>query len=168
MKQLTLTLALLAASALTVAAQDDAALKKAIADGKTAYATCAACHQPTGAGIPPVFPPLVKSNWVNELDNDQLIKIVLLGLQGEVTVNGTKFNGMMMPLALVLKDQQLADVLTYVKNSFENKGGMVTAAEVAKVRAATVGKPILKQADIKFPGAAVAEKPAPAEKKKSK
>ena len=167
MKQLTLTLALLAASALTVAAQDDAALKKAIADGKTAYATCAACHQPTGAGIPPVFQPLVKSNWVNELDNDQLIKIVLLGLQGEVTVNGAKFNGMMMPLALVLKDQQVADVLTYVKNSFENKGGMVTAAEVAKVRAATAGKPLLKQADIKFPDAgAVAEPPAPAEEKK--
>lgn len=123
-------------------------LKKAIEDGKTAYATCSACHQPTGAGIPGAFPPLVKSNWVNDLDNEELIKIVLYGLQGEIEVNDVKYTSVMTPLSAVLKDQQVADVLTYVKNSFENEGGYVSPKEVEEVRAANTGQGMLTAADI--------------------
>ena len=56
----------------------------------------AACHQPTGKGMDQIAPPLAQSNWVNGLENSELIKIVLYGLEGEISVNGKKYN--MMPM----------------------------------------------------------------------
>jgi len=140
---------------------DEAVLKKAIEDGKASYVTCQACHQATGAGLAPVFPPLAKSDWVNKLDNEALIKIVLLGMQGESTVNGVKYGATpMAPLGALLDDQKVADVLTYVKNSFENEGGYVSAEEVKVVREATKGKPMLDAKELQ------ALVDAPAEEKK--
>jgi mono/diheme cytochrome c family protein len=94
---------------------------------------CAACHQQTGYGIPNQFPPLAGSDFLNS-DKQRAIKVVLNGLQGEVVVNGQKFNNS-MPL-LPLSDSDIAAALTYVYNSFGNSGQDVTTEEVKALRGA--------------------------------
>ena len=96
--------------------------------------TCSVCHQANGAGLPSVFPPLAKSDYLLA-DKQRAIEIVLNGLSGPVKVNGLAFNSVMPPMSQ-LNDDEVANILTYVLNSFGNSGGVVTAAEVAKVRAA--------------------------------
>ena len=93
---------------------------------------CAACHQPTGVGLPKMFPPLAGSDYLNA-DKNRAIQIVVFGRQGEVVVNGQKFNNN-MPL-FPLTDDNIANVLTYVYNSFGNSGLEVTAEEVKNLRA---------------------------------
>lgn len=93
---------------------------------------CAACHQPTGRGIPNVFPPLASSDFLNA-DKNRAIKTVLNGRQGEIIVNGQRFNNSMPKFPL--NDQDVADVLTYVYNSFGNSGVEVGTEEVARLRA---------------------------------
>jgi len=93
---------------------------------------CAACHQPTGRGLPNVFPPLAGSDFLNA-DKARAIKLVMHGRQGEVVVNGLKFNNNMP--AFPLNDQDIANVLSYVYNSFGNSGLDVTADEVKALRA---------------------------------
>ncbi len=103
--------------------------------GKRVYAsTCQGCHQPQGEGMSTVFPPLAKSDWLMG-DTKRSIGAVVHGLSGPITVNGKSFNSQMPPLSY-LKDEDVAAVLTYVRNSWGNKGDPVQAADVAKVRAA--------------------------------
>lgn len=97
---------------------------------------CAACHQPTGQGLPNVFPPLAGSDFLNA-DKDRAIGIVIHGRQGEVIVNGMKFNNNMPSFPLT--DDDIADVLTYVYNSFGNSGLEVTPGEVTAIRAQPAG-----------------------------
>ena len=92
---------------------------------------CAACHQPTGQGLPNMFPPLAGSDYLNA-DKNRAIKIVVFGRQGEVVVNGMKFNNSMPSFPLT--DQDIANVLTYVYNSFGNSGFGVTPEEVSSLR----------------------------------
>lgn len=100
--------------------------------GKTVYGkTCLACHQPTGKGITAAFPPLAKSDYLNE-DVDRAIGIILNGKSGEITVNGAKYNNIMTKQ--VLSDQEVASVMTYVLNSWGNNKKEVTEKDVAKVR----------------------------------
>lgn len=107
--------------------------------GAAVYArTCIACHQPTGKGLPPVFPSISETPIV--VGNPELpIKFILQGLMGPITVGGTTFNSMMPPVPGV-SDQDIADVLTYVRQSFGNKGNPVSADQVKAVRAATAGR----------------------------
>jgi mono/diheme cytochrome c family protein len=107
--------------------------------GAAVYArTCIACHQPTGMGLPPVFPPIANAPIV--VGNPELpIKFILQGLMGPITVNGTTYNSMMPPVAGV-SDGDIADVLTYVRQSFGNKGNPVSADQVKAVRAATAAR----------------------------
>ena len=107
--------------------------------GATVYArTCIACHQPTGLGLPPVFPPLANAPIV--AGNPELpVKFILQGLMGPITVNGMTYNSMMPPVAGV-SDADIADVLTYVRQSFGNKANAVTADQVKAIRAATAGR----------------------------
>ena len=107
--------------------------------GAAVYArTCIACHQPTGLGLPPVFPPLANAPIV--AGNPELpVKFILQGLMGPITVNGMTYNSMMPPVAGV-SDADIADVLTYVRQSFGNKANAVTADQVKAIRAATVGR----------------------------
>ena len=107
--------------------------------GAAVYArTCIACHQPTGMGLPPVFPPIANAPIV--VGNPELpIKFILQGLMGPITVNGVTYNSMMPPVAGV-SDADVADVLTYVRQSFGNKGNPVSADQVKAVRAATAGR----------------------------
>jgi len=92
---------------------------------------CAACHQPTGQGLPNVFPPLASSDFLNA-DKNRAIKIVINGRQGEVVVNGRKFNNSMPKFPL--GDDDIANVLTFVYNSFGNAGMEVQPDEVKFLR----------------------------------
>ena len=107
--------------------------------GAAVYArTCIACHQPTGLGLPPVFPPLANAPIV--AGNPELpVKFILQGLMGPITVNGMTYNSMMPPVAGV-SDADIADVLTYVRQSFGNKANAVTADQVKAIRAATAAR----------------------------
>jgi mono/diheme cytochrome c family protein len=100
--------------------------------GKRLFASiCAACHQPTGQGIPGRFPPLAGSDLLNS-DKHRAIQIVANGLQGEVVVNGQRFNNSMPKFPL--SDEDIANALTFVYNSFGNSGKDVTPEEVKAVR----------------------------------
>src|SRR5579859_1737517 len=104
-----------------------------IARGKQVYLEqCLACHQVDGLGVQGMNPPVVKTKFVLG-DKAALIRIVLNGMQG-VDVEGEDYHGVMAPHP-DLTDQQIADVLTYVRNSFGNKASAVTVAQVKTVRA---------------------------------
>jgi len=100
--------------------------------------TCSVCHQANGAGLANVFPPLAKSDLI-AADPKRPIGIVLHGLSGKITVNGNEYNSVMPPMTQ-LNDDEVANILTYVLNSWGNPGGRVEAAEVAKVRAEAPAK----------------------------
>jgi nitrite reductase (NO-forming) len=104
-----------------------------IEKGKQVYMqTCFVCHQPDGQGVPGQIPPLALSDFLMA-DKERAIRIVLTGQTGELTVNGKKFNGTMVPLNY-LSDEQLAMALTYVRNSWGNSGEAVKTEEVRKIR----------------------------------
>ena len=108
--------------------------KASIERGKTIYTTyCLACHQADGSGVPGLNPPLIKTKWVLG-DKKQLITIILKGMDEEIEVDGEQYSNVMASHAF-LKDQDVADVLNYVRNSFGNKATGLTAAEVKAVRA---------------------------------
>lgn len=96
--------------------------------------TCSVCHQGNGAGLPGVFPPLARSDYLNA-DPKRAIATVLHGLSGKVTVNGTEYNSVMPPMNQ-LNDDEVAHILTYVMNSWGNGGAQVSTADVKAVRAA--------------------------------
>jgi len=95
--------------------------------------TCSVCHQANGEGLAGVFPPLAKSDLI-AADPKRAIQILLHGLSGKVTVNGKDYNSVMPPMSQ-LNDDEVANIVTYVLNSWGNPGGRVAADEVAKVRA---------------------------------
>ena len=93
-----------------------------------------ACHQADGTGVTRLNPPLVKTSYVLG-DKKVLIGIVLNGLDEAIEIDGDTYSNVMASHDF-LKDQEIADVLTYVRNSFGNKASAVTPEEVAKIRAA--------------------------------
>ena len=102
--------------------------------GKRVFNTiCIACHQQSGQGIPGAFPPLAGSDFLNA-DKTRAIGIVAGGLAGSIQVNGKTFNSQMP--ALNLSDEDVANALTYVYNTWGNAGHEIKPAEVAAVRAA--------------------------------
>jgi mono/diheme cytochrome c family protein len=104
--------------------------------GKAVYTKfCLTCHQVDGSGVPNMNPPLTKNKWTMG-PKPVLIHQVLKGSHGTVEIDGDTFHNTMPPMAQ-LTDQQIADVLSYVRNSFGNKASMVTPAEVKLVRAKT-------------------------------
>ena len=105
-----------------------------MANGKKVYTQyCVTCHQADGSGVATMNPPLIKTTYVLG-DKPTLIKIVLNGFNEDVQINGQSFSNTMTPHDS-LTDQQIADVLTYVRNSFGNKASAVTATQVKAVRA---------------------------------
>ncbi len=116
------------------AAQPEASAE-ARARGQALYvANCSICHGVTGDGVKGTYPPLAKSDWL-AANRTGAIKAVVAGLKDEITVNGETYRGQMPPI--VLDDQQVSDVLTFVLNSWGNPGGHVTASDVTAVRALT-------------------------------
>ena len=118
-------------------AKQQPAIKASIQRGQKVYvATCMACHQADGLGVQRMNPPLVKTKWVLG-DKKALAKLVLNGLKGgEIEIDGDDFHNPMPPQKAQLTDQQIADALTYVRNSFGNKASAVTAADVKAARGA--------------------------------
>jgi mono/diheme cytochrome c family protein len=112
-----------------------AGLQASISRGKKLYDLyCLACHQDDGAGVPRMNPPLSKTKWVLG-DKKELVTIVLKGLNGgEIEIDGDKYHNPMASHAF-LKDQEIADVLTYIRNSFGNKASAIAATEVKTIRA---------------------------------
>jgi mono/diheme cytochrome c family protein len=105
-----------------------------IAQGKKVFAqNCAVCHQPTGLGLPPAFPPLAKSEIVNGSPK-RISMIVLKGLQGPVKVNGVAFNGAMPAWEKTLTDKRIAAVLTYVRQEWGNTAPEITVEQIAAAR----------------------------------
>lgn len=100
--------------------------------------TCVACHGIDAKGVPEVFPPLAGSEWATG-DVKIPIRIVLSGLMGPITVHGETFTSAMPPLN-VLSDTEIADVLTYVRQSFGNDAAPVTAEQVAPLRRESWGR----------------------------
>ncbi len=121
-------------SILTNAQNTGTDLKSSVLRGKKIYEqNCLTCHQADGNGVPNLNPPLSKTTYVLG-DQVRLIKIVLNGLEEEIEINGNYYSNPMPSFGSVLNDQQIADVLTYVRNSFSNKASQVTAAKVKTVR----------------------------------
>jgi len=103
---------------------------------------CFTCHQTNGQGLAGQFPPLAGSDWVLG-DKSRLIKISMYGLMGEIEVNGIKYNNVMAPPGIPpgsLTDDQIANVLTYIRNDWGNSASAVSAEEVATVRASLKGR----------------------------
>jgi mono/diheme cytochrome c family protein len=108
-------------------------IQASITRGKQVYLEqCLACHQADGSGVPNMNPPLIKTKYVLG-DKAALIKIVLNGMK-ETKIGDDEYTGVMAPHP-DLSDEQIADVLTFVRNNFGNKASAVTAAQVKTVRA---------------------------------
>lgn len=107
--------------------------------GAELYQRCATCHQANGDGLPGAFPPLAGSEWATAANPAVPIRIVLHGMQGPVTVKGTEYNGLMPAYGtgVAMADEEVAAVLTYVRQSWGNSASAVTPQQVAAERAAT-------------------------------
>ena len=116
-------------------------------DGKKIFTTtCAVCHQLSGEGVEEKYPPLVQSEWVGG-DDGRLVRIILHGLTGPVEVAGQSYSGAMPPWGGLLKDPELAAVVSYIRSAWGNKGAPVTVAKVAGIRAATSTRKVPWTAD---------------------
>ncbi|MDH3712073.1 MAG: PQQ-dependent sugar dehydrogenase [Cyclobacteriaceae bacterium] len=102
------------------------------------YLYCGACHQQNGKGASGRFPPLAGTDWVTG-DKKRLIKVVLNGMEGSIEVNGETFNNV-MPQHSFLNDQDMAEVLTYIRQNFGNDATEISAEEVSQVRAEFAGE----------------------------
>jgi cytochrome c oxidase subunit 2 len=104
---------------------------------------CAVCHQPTGVGQPGAVPPLAGSEWVDgaEASEKRLLGILLRGLNGPITVKGGAYNSAAMQgFGAQMKPRELAGVLTYIRQSWGNKGGEISEAQVAAAKKAFADK----------------------------
>ena len=109
-------------------------LDERIENGERVYsAHCAACHQANGQGLAGAFPPLAASDYIAEDGASVVVDTVLNGLSGKISVNGHEYNAVMPALAY-LSDSDLADVATYVVNSWGNAGGEISSGLVAAAR----------------------------------
>ena len=110
----------------------DKALKESMARGQVIYKDfCVVCHQTNGEGVENAFPPLAQSDYL-KANRIESIKAVKFGQTGEIIVNGVTYNNAMAPLGLY--DEEVADVMNYITNSWGNKSDKIfTVEEVAKL-----------------------------------
>ena len=108
-------------------------LKKSMERGAEVYeGFCMSCHLSEGQGEPNAFPPLADSDYLMN-KREESIRAVKYGLSGEITVNGITYNSAMASFGL--SDDEVADVMNYILNSWGNEDGdMVTASEVSKIQ----------------------------------
>jgi nitrite reductase (NO-forming) len=113
----------------------DAVSAERLAAGKAIYegkGTCSVCHQLTGTGLPPTFPPLAKADYLLA-DKKRAIRQTMYGAKEPITVNGVTYPGGLMTV-VPLTDQEVVDVVNYILNSWGNNGGIVTLEEVKAER----------------------------------
>jgi mono/diheme cytochrome c family protein len=139
------TLAILALLLPVVASAEDQ-----MEQGKAVYMQlCVACHQPTGAGLPPVFPPLTQTEYVSG-SSERFAAMILKGVMGPITVKGMTYNNMMPPQEALLTDEKIAAAITYVRGSFGNTYSPVSADVVKSARAKFIDrKTSWTEADLK-------------------
>lgn len=114
------------------ASEQTSAGSQAAHPGKAVYDKyCLVCHQADGSGVPGMYPPLTPNEWI--ADKDKMIYVALNGQSGEIDVNGETYNNLMPPHDY-LSDQELADVISYVRSNFGNDLEAVTKEEVAAAR----------------------------------
>jgi nitrite reductase (NO-forming) len=124
------------AAATNAAAKGQLTLEMQMKAGAALYnGTCSVCHLGSGEGMAGVFPPLAKSDYL-VADKGRAIGAVLNGLAGPIKVNGKDYNSVMPPMSQ-LADDEVANILTYVGNSWGNSTGVFTSEQVAKARATT-------------------------------
>lgn len=100
---------------------------------------CTTCHGPEGKGTPPAFPPLVgQKDFMGDCVNHA--SFVINGLTGEITVDGTKYNGVMTPQGDLLNDLQIASVITFERNSWGNSFGDCAPEDVKSARSGGKGE----------------------------
>jgi mono/diheme cytochrome c family protein len=110
-----------------------AATPEQLEEGKKTYMmVCMACHQPTGMGLPPVFPPL--NTEYSTGSPERFAAMILKGNAGPMTIAGTAYNNIMPGQEAMLTDDKIAAVMTYVRQSFGNKASAVSADVVAAAR----------------------------------
>ncbi|MBK8290384.1 MAG: cytochrome c [Flammeovirgaceae bacterium] len=132
MKKVSLLIPVALAVALLSFQQIQTDLNASMERGKEIYQrNCISCHMDQGEGLPGIFPPLSKSDYMLA-DKKRAIQQTLYGVSGEMTVNGTQYNGEMN--GYDLSDEQMSDLMNYIFNSFENKAGVTTPAEVKSAR----------------------------------
>ena len=136
MKKITITFSILATFSFYLFAQQPSA-KASIDRGQKLYETyCLTCHQEDGSGVPKLNPPLIKTSYVTG-DKKRLVQWVLHGSsENKIAIDGKTYSNNMPPQNY-LKDEEIADILTYIRNSFGNKASAVTPAEVKAIRAVT-------------------------------
>ncbi len=121
------------ATAAAAAKTGDLTVEDQIEAGRALYqGTCSTCHMANGEGMDGLFPPLAKSDYI-AADPQAVPRVILHGLQGKVTVNGTDYDSIMPPMAQ-LTDDEVANISTYVLNTWGNPGGRVSKAEAAAIR----------------------------------
>ena len=118
----------------TAAAHAQDAAADQMTEGKKNYMMiCVACHQPTGAGLPMVFPPITKSPYVNG-SAERFASIILKGNAGPFTIEGKPYNTIMPGQEAMLTDEKIASIMTFVRANFGNTAPAVTPAVVAAAR----------------------------------
>jgi mono/diheme cytochrome c family protein len=124
-----------------------------LAKGKKTYEmVCGTCHAPDGKGKPGQAPPLAGSEWVVTKGINRLAHIPLMGVAGPLKVEGQDWNLNMAAMGAALPDEDLAGVLTYIRTSWGNKAGPVTADDIKKIRADIKGaQPMSGEQLIKLP-----------------
>jgi mono/diheme cytochrome c family protein len=148
------------------------ATEQLMAEGKKHYlAICVACHQPTGMGLPPAFPPLVGTDYVTG-DPKRFAAIVLKGVAGPITVGSVTYNSVMPGQEMMLTDAKIAAILTYVRGSFGNSAPPVSPEVVANARKEFAGRATpWTEAELKAmeggAGASATPKSAPAAQEES-
>ncbi len=109
--------------------------EKSIRNGQSVYETyCLSCHMADGNGLEGVFPSLVKTG--NLTDKNKLVKIILQGMRGPIMVKGTKYDGEMAGTSI--SDQEVADVINYIRNSWGNKAPLLKISDVEAGKKAVV------------------------------
>lgn len=133
------------------AAQPVAAAPAAASSGEQLFQRCVTCHQANGQGLPGSFPPLAGSEFANAANVAIPINVVTRGIQGPLTVKGAQYNGVMPAYGtgIEMSDEEVAAVLTYVRQSWGNTASAVTAEDVAKVRAAQTSKMPVTEEELK-------------------
>jgi mono/diheme cytochrome c family protein len=105
-------------------------LPESVKRGKLVYeGNCISCHMANGEGLEGAFPPLAKTGRLT--DKKRLVKIIYNGLEGPITVNGKEYNNQMNPLAL--SEQEVTDVLNYIRNSWANKHQPMKVSEIKEL-----------------------------------
>lgn len=133
MKKITISLFFISAFTIFLFAQSP---KPSAENGKKLYEQyCLTCHQADGSGVPKMNPPLIKTSYVLG-DKKKLIQWVLRGSVENIPIDGKTYSNN-MPSQANLKDEEIADILTYIRSSFGNKASAITATDVKNVRAVT-------------------------------